>query len=261
MTNILNFIKEFNWNMKVSSFKNKHTSKESREAVFLYLENKIKKAYDNSDAETFNNVLKVFLERFGITISNSIKDEEEKENIKKLIIFFGEKTVFAIKEHIKNEFSIGYPIIILKELIGEDETLFFLDSIISIEDSLFDDRLVEKRIDILKYFEGKTLGSVLEKALFFLNDSDDRLVIASIRFIRTYEFSKTDNIELIKEKILDKFLDEDTSARIRLELINILIEQEWKISGYKKRIEEILPSGYYITAQGFLRTIDSAVKV
>ena len=261
MISVFDFLKDFAWNMKVSSFKNKHTPKDNRDAAFDYFENKASKALSKNDILTFEKVLSVFTQRFGIVISNSIKDLEEKERTKNLFISYGEKSIIPLKEYIKNDYFIAYPISILNELIGENETLNYLNSILTTDDTLFDDKLVEKRIDVLKYFEGKTMSDVLKKSLTFLNDSDDRLVIAAIRFIRNYEFSKADDTNLVKDTIIQKFLNEDTSVRLRLELINIISEQNWKVSGYKKRLEEILPTGYYITAQGFLRSFNKAVKV
>jgi len=261
MINIFDFIKDFAWNMKVSVFNNKHTPKDNRDAAFFYFESKAQKAIEKNNEILFNKVLSVFINRFSITISNSIKDFEEKDKIKDLLISYNQRSIEPLKDYIRKEYHIAYPISVLEVLIGEQETLNFLNSVLTTDDTLFDDKLVEKRVDILKYFEGRTMFELLDKVMVFLNDSDDRLVIAAIRFLRDYDFSKNLNIESISENIIKKFLDENTSVRIRLELINILVEHEWKVSGYKKRIEEVLPEGYYITSQGYVRFIDKAIKV
>ena len=114
--------------------------------------------------------------------------------------------------------------------------------------------MVEKRIEILKHFAGETNAPILIKAQTFLNDSDDRLVIAAIRFVRDYAFKDEKEFEAVRDRLVEKFMDPETSARIRMEILNVFVEQEWKVSK-SETFEALLPEGYYVNAQGYLKII------
>jgi hypothetical protein len=253
--NMFSGIKNLSWSLKKSAMLNKDAPSDNRYASYEYFKDKIKKALKDQDMDTFNNILELFLQRISITVSNSIKDDEEKAYISSFLIELGELVVSPIKLFIEKQHVIAHPIEIMLSIIGKEETLNFLDSVLTTEDTLFDDPLVEKRIEILKQFAGSTHESVLTKAIIFINDSDDRLVIAAIRFIRDYVFKNDNLMDKVIELVTGKFVDQETSARIRIELLNVFIAQEWKVKGVKKQFEELLPDGYYINSQGYVRTI------
>ncbi|MCX6112321.1 MAG: hypothetical protein NTY22_03410 [Proteobacteria bacterium] len=257
--NIFSGIAGFGYNLKKSTMLNKHTPSENRYAAYEYFQEKISKAQKENNLDVFNDVIQLFLSRFTIAVSNSIKDDEEKNYIKDYLESLGDVVVEPIKRFIIKDHIIAYPIEILISIIGKEKTLDFLNTVLTTEDTLFDDPLVEKRIEILKQFAGATHSDMLSKASIFLNDSDDRLVIASIRFIRDYAFSEDEDMDKISEAMALKFVDTETSARIRIELLNVFIEQEWKVSGVRKQFEELLPEGYYINTQGFIRVIQHAI--
>ena len=233
---------------------NKFSPSESRYAAYEYFKGKVEKSLKTGDTEGFNRYVELFLERMEIAADNSIKDAEEKHFIKEFLKGLGEQILVPVKEFIKNKYSVAHPIEVLMHLEGRAQCLDFLDSVLHTEDTLFDDPLVEKRIEILKHFAGETHASVLKKAQVFLNDSDDRLVIASIRFIRDYKFADEKEFESVRDKLVEKFMDPETSARIRMEILNVFVEQEWKASK-SETFEALLPEGYYVNAQGYLKII------
>jgi hypothetical protein len=256
--NMFSGMKNLGWSLKKSAMLNKDAPSENRYASYEYFKDKIKKSLKDKNMDTFNEVVDIFLQRISITVSNSIKDDEEKAYISAFLTELGEIVIPPIKHFIEKQHVIAHPIEIMQAITGKNETLDFLDSVLTTEDTLFDDPLVEKRIEILKQFAGSTHESVLGKAIIFLNDSDDRLVIASIRFIRDYVFKNDNVMEKVLELVTTKFVDQETSARIRIELLNVFIAQEWKVRGVKKQFEELLPEGYYINSQGYVRTIKQA---
>ncbi len=233
---------------------NKYSPCEPRYEAYEYFKGKIDKALKNKDMEAFDKYVGLFFERLTFAADNSIKDAEEKQYIKEFLKSLGEKVLPALKGFIKKQYAVAHPIEVLLHLEGKKQCLDFLDAVLTTEDTLFDDPLVEKRIEILKHFAGETHSSVLEKAEFFLNDSDDRLVIASIRFIRDYAFADAKELEAVRDKLVSKFMDPETSARIRMEILNVFVEQEWKVSK-SETFEALLPDGYHVNAQGFLKII------
>jgi hypothetical protein len=254
-------LKNFFFGLKKSSYMNKFSPSESRQGAFEYFKDRAEKALKKGETEKFNETILIILERFTIAASNSIKDAEEKNYVKEYLISLGVPVVEPVKHFIKKSSVVAYPIEILSALVSQGQLLEFLDGVLTTEDTLFDDPIVEKRIEILKHFAGLTYSNVLSKVGTYFADSDDRLVIASIRFVRDYVFSDNDSdMEAIQEILTNKFIDEETSMRIKIELLNVFIDQEWKISSSRKRFEELLPNGYFINAQGYLKVINTAVK-
>jgi len=233
---------------------NKFSPSESRYSAYEHFKEKAEKSLKEGNSEEFNKCIKLFLERLAIAADNSIKDAEEKQYIKDFLKSLGNNIVPILKDFISNQSAVAHPIEVLVHIEGRKQCLDFLDSALTTDDTLFDDPLVEKRIEILKHFAGETHSSMLQKALVFLKDSDDRLVIASIRFIRDYVFKDNNEFDAVRDRLVEKFMDPETSARIRMEVLNVFVEQEWKVSK-SDAFEALLPDGYYVNAQGYLKII------
>jgi hypothetical protein len=260
--NILSYVSNLGYNLKKSALMNKYSPSENRYVAYDYFKEKANKSLAKNKKEEFVEILKLFLERLSISAQNSIKDAEEKEYIKNIILSFDDDIVVDIvKSFIKNSYVIAHAIEILEKKIGRKETLDFLENILSTEDTLFNDPLVDKRIEILKHFDGETHLKTLKKAIHFLSDSDDRLVIASIRFIKNYAFEDKQDTDEVKHKMIEKLIDEQTSTRLRMEILNVFVEQAWKIIDHKKQVEEILPEGYYLNAKSYVRVIKNSVNL
>ncbi len=254
-------LKNFFLGLKKSALMNKFAPAETRQGAFEYFKDKADKALKKNEINVFNDTIATLLERFTVAADNSIKDADEKNAIKNYMISLGEPVLAPVKDFIRKSHVVAHPIEILFALVDENSALEFLDGMLTTDDTLFDDPIVEKRIEVLKHFAGSTHFNVLSKVSTYFNDSDDRLVIASIRFVRDYVFDdKNQDVENIQEIMMNKFLDEETSMRIKIEILNVFIEQEWKITISKKRFEEMLPDGYFINAQGYVKVISTAVK-
>ena len=239
---------------------NKYAPAETRAAAFEYFKDKADKALKNNKLDEFNEMLGLLLGRFTVAADNSIKDAEEKNEIMEYLVSVGTPAIETIKNFINKSHVVAYPIEVLFRLLNKEAVLDFLEGTITTETTLFDDALVEKRIEVLKHFAGETHPNMLSKTLTYLNDPDDRLVIAAIRFIQEYIFDKSDDLGPVQDLMINKYLDPETSMRIKIELLNVFINKEWKVAGHKKQFEELLPEGYFINAQGYLRVINNAVK-
>lgn len=259
---ILLYVSNIGSNLKKSALMNKYSPSENRYAAYDYFKEKATKCLSKEKREEFVEIVKLFLERLSISAQNSIKDAEEKDYIKDIILSFNDDIVVDIvKNFIKTSYVIAHTIEILEEKIGRQKTLDFLEDVLTTEDTLFNDPLVDKRIEILKHFDGETHIKALEKAIHFLNDSDDRLVIASIRFIKNYVFEEKQDTDKIKHKMIEKLIDEDTSVRLRMEILNVFVDQAWKIIDHKKKVEEILPEGFYLNAKAYVKVIKNSVNL
>jgi hypothetical protein len=60
--------------------------------------------------------------------------------------------------------------------------------------------------------------------------------------------------------MINKFLDLETSSRIRMELLHVFAKNDWKINS-RKQVEELLPEGFFINSKGFVRTIKNLTNI
>ncbi|HOW16718.1 MAG TPA: hypothetical protein PK443_03310, partial [bacterium] len=129
---------------------NKFAPAETRDGAFFYFKDKLEKAIKDNDDVQFNKIMAVLLERFSVSVQNSIKDAEEKNTIKDFIISLGDRSIEPVKSYIAKSHIVAHPIEILFELMDKDSVLTFLNDMLTTDDTLFDDPVVEKRIEVLK---------------------------------------------------------------------------------------------------------------
>jgi len=220
----------------ISKLSNKHQLSENRYAAAESL-------YNNGSNEAIAGLLK----RFNFTYENSIKDKAEKEYVSKLILNFGERAIPFIKNYIKNEANISWPLQILDELIPKNEILNFLLSLLNDEDATFKESVLEKRLDLLNYLSEFKDREIVEKVISFLSDEEEEVRFKAIEVLGKQGDSSA------KDHVLKLLADDSESIRIKMKIFEVLLITEWPVSGFRKKVEEILPEGYYLTREGIVK--------
>lgn len=228
----------------ISRLANKHQLSENRYAAAEWLHS------DGSD-EAIAGLLK----RFGFTYDNSIKDKAEKEYVTKIILSFGERAVPAIKDYINRHENIAWPLRILEKLIPKEDILEFLLSILSEEDATFKDDILEKRLDLLNYLAEFKDPRIVKKTVSFLKDEDEE-----VRF-RAIEVLGEQGDEIAKEPLIEILINDEESARVKMRILEVIMGAGWTVSGFKKKVEETLPEGYYLTREGKIKVRGDFKKV
>jgi HEAT repeat protein len=83
----------------------------------------------------------------------------------------------------------------------------------------------------------------------FLEDEDDDVRLAAIDYL-----IETD-AEESREAILDCYSQSEERPRIRLHILDRLVEKAWHVRGFRPVVEESLPENYVLTRDGRVRRV------
>ena len=188
------------------------------------------------------------LGRYNFSSDKNIENNEEKENVKQIVLSFGNKSVDPLKRYIKNFATVAWPIKILQEIVSEGELISFLLSVLETEHIMFNEREVEKRIELLNHLREFKHPEISEKVVKLLNDFDDRVRFAAI------EILEIGGDETTREALLNLFNDDNESIRMKTKIIEVFSKTGWKVTGFRNKIEENLPEGYKVTREGRIKS-------
>lgn len=240
---ILDSIKSFFVNDEERSVENtikklssKNTTLETRQAAVDRL-----KEIDSDSARIG------LLHRFDFTSDKGIEDHEEKEEIENIMLSFGEKSINPLKEYIKTFYTIAWPLKILSRLISKEEQVTFMLSLLHTGDIFFNEKELEKRVEILKHLKDYEDGRIVKKVREFLHDLDDRVKFAAIEILAN---QKSDEV---REDLLKILIDNEQSVRIKTKIMDAFAKLGWRVHGYRKKVEEVLGSEYKLTSEGIIK--------
>ena len=220
----------------IEKIANKNTTQDSRQGAIEYL-----------SKQTGFDAIYGLLQRFNYTLDKSIVDTDEKEKVEEYVLAFGNEAVHPVQKYIIKNETIAWPLRILRKLIREGEYIQFLVDNLKTEETIFDHKAEEKKIDIIHHLEEFKNNSVFEKVCALIGDHDERIRLAALSVLE-----KQDN-EAIREELLTILIKPEESRRITSKIIDIFKHTNWDIKGFRKSVEEILPDGFYVTKEGYIR--------
>ncbi len=239
----MSFFKKFIENRKkrklesaIEKIANKNTTQDSRQAAIEYL-----------SKQSGFEVIYGLLQRYNYTIDKSIVDNDEKEKVLEYVLAFEKEAIRPVQDYIIKNETIAWPLRILRKLVSEGEYIQFLVDNLKTEETLFDHKAEEKKVDILHHFEEFKNDSVFQKVRLLLNDHDERIRLAALSVLE-----KQEN-ESIREELLEILIKPEESKRITAKIIDIFKHTNWGVLGYRKSVEEMLPDGFYVTKEGLIR--------
>ena len=194
-----------------------------------------------------DDAIRGLLRRFDCTYDNSIKDKAEKEYVQKLILSFNGRAIPLIKEYIRERENIAWPLRILERLIPKNEVLNFLLSVLSDEDATFKENILEKRLDVLNYLAEFKDPEIVKRVVGFLFDDEEE-----VRF-RAIEVLGEQADESARDELIKMLLSQQESPRIKMRILEVIMQVGWSVSGFRKKVEDILPDGYYLTREGKIK--------
>ena len=192
--------------------------------------------------------LRALLDRFQITVSPSVQDEEEKEQVLSWIVHHGEKTIPPLMQFLKTERQVYWPLRALREILSREELISRLEELLRYhwENPPASPEPQAQMIRSLRDLHSPGLEEVVR---LHLQERDDDIRLASIDYL--FELPEQD----VREAILECYLDSDDRPRIRAHLLERLEQQRWSVRGYRPKIEETLPQEYALTRDGQIRRI------
>lgn len=187
----------------------------------------------------------VLLQRYTFRIEQSITDEEEKRMVYNELVKIGRIAVKPILEFLTNENAPYWPIKVLREVIGDQETVTHLIDIIDKTEAIFD-RDVERKVELIANLRDFTDPRVKEKLLSFVNDENEDIKCQAL--LGLAQMGDEEMVDILMERLLDP----NESQRVKNEVLNLFIEKKWKIKRKKEEIRKIIPQTYWIDDVGVI---------
>jgi HEAT repeat protein len=174
--------------------------------------------------------------RFGVNAEPSIEDEREKEWVSDALCEIGEAALPHIKRSLRTAESVNWVQRIFRKIVSDDEYKKELLDILADFDTEYErnpDRKTQTIMALAEIHESK----VTEALIRFLEDVDE-----TVRFQTVVALAKHAD-PMAREPLL-KTMCEDESIRIRNEAVQAFADLAWETTGYKKKVDSILPQGY-----------------
>ena len=217
------FFKNFFRNRKIKGFKKSgdvlkkaYTTKEQRLEAIEYLK--------NSEAQLSVPQL---LKRFELVIDHGLQDTKEKDMCMQEILNYKEKAIPFVKECIKIQKRISWPLRISEKLLKKNDYLDLLLSNLEPDLIAFDDAHIERNIAVLNALKDVYDKNVTEKTLPFLKHRNDDIKIAAVEVLLSQAIKNKD--EIAKKTLTDisKEALNDENSRFLGHTKNLVSQNKW----------------------------------
>jgi hypothetical protein len=190
------------------------------------------------------------LERFMVNVDQSIRDEEEKENVFRILVGFGAEVVPAIEDYLNRKDAAIVPV---------TWPLKVLDAVTEPKEAV---GVVVRALEQM----GTTYAREPERKVLLVSQlaeyDDPRVVPALIPCLRDHRDEVQLEVlsalaknadEAARESVLELLVDEETPLRLRVSITDILQKLGWPVKGYRRRVEEALPDGMHVDRSGRIK--------
>lgn len=193
----------------------------------------------------------ILLHRFGIQVPKISEDEDERKYVFDLLLAKGAEALPAIRRYIREKEDLAFPLQLLERIAGREETRRFLLEVLA-ELTPEYDRASHKKVEILQALGDHTDDEVIGRLLPFLKDPNDDVVLGAMEGLTRHPVPEP-AAEKIREAFLAVWTDEEEKPRLKRRLAELFKDLRWKVTGFRSRVEEQLPEGFYIDKKGFVK--------
>jgi HEAT repeat protein len=227
---------------EIRSANNKFKPKEYRQVSLQNVIDEAKKG--NSKAVTG------LLARFAVVADPTIEDEREKEWVLSALLDIGKKALPEIRKALRSQESINWIQRVLKEVVSLDEYRTELLDVLSEFDTEYE-RNPDRKLQTIMALSEITAPEVAEALARFLDDVDETVRYQTVAALAEQGF------ESVREPML-KVMCEDESIRVRNQAVEAFARLGWLTTGYKKKVDAILPSGFVHDKSGKIVKLGNA---
>lgn len=191
--------------------------------------------------------VRILLGRFEKRTNNHTIDNEEKTDVKDLLVNMGTRVIDLAIEHLKGgAHNVNWPLRVLSEYLEPEALGEILAELLNEEDLEYG-RNPERKEELVRVaadHKGDKLGQALAR---FLEDENE-----PIRWLTVDAIFKGGH-KVSTEPIMRMLAGEEESQRVVALILDHVVETDWTVKGFKAKIEENLPDGYAITRSGTIR--------
>ncbi len=186
------------------------------------------------------------LRRFTVQTPQASMDLEEKQYAVKLLAEMGKVAADPILNYLSTEPDVTYPVQALKGIYSQDEFHIALINVLTGLSTGYT-RWPEAKAVLIAHLSDDAFPQVVETVLRFLEDEDDDVCIAAIDYLAR------NGDEVIREKLLETFLEAESRPRVRGRILDHFCEREWTVKGFRKKMEEVIAMPFYLTSKGTVK--------
>jgi HEAT repeat protein len=186
------------------------------------------------------------LRRFTILVPQETMDLEEKQYTVRLLTGMGRVAVDPIIHYLRAEGEVTWAVRALREILPREEFITALKDLLEALGGGYT-RWPEAKVVLIEHLPEEALPQVRETLLSFLADEDDDVCIAA-----AYSLARAED-DMIRERLVETLLNAEFRPRVRGRILELFCEREWAVKGYRKKVEEVIPEPFYLTAKGTVK--------
>jgi hypothetical protein len=194
--------------------------------------------------------LSVLCLRFTIRADTGITDDEEKDNVRDILVEAGDKAVAPVKEFLEaQESGISHGLRVLAALRPSEEVVATALALLYRLGREYS-RDPEKKVVLLSWLAehgGDLAGAPdLEASLLpLLEDFSDDVRIAAVRVVAREPLGEKARVAL-----LELFVRDRDNARVRGEVLQALADVGADVKGYRPTFEELIVEPFFLDKEG-----------
>lgn len=197
---------------------------------------------DNKSPEAIEGLLR----RFSINYEKQMKDVEEKEHIYGLLRKIGKDVVIPSKDWLRKNSNFAYPIKLIEEFDGKENTVGFLLELLGLEMDPFKPEKKKQLIIKLGDYADPRIISPVASCLFDY-DEEVRLMAVETLYKQSTDEYQTAMLDALSNP-------EEESNRLRIRIAEIAQKKNWDISAHAEKLTRNPPVGWHVV-DGTLRPV------
>ena len=185
------------------------------------------------------------LKRFTFRTEASIVDEDEKELAYRFLVSAGSSAILPIERFVDSHEAVYWPIKALHEIAGIDAAVDLLLKALDRSEER-SGRVNEQKTQLVSNLRDFNHPRVLERLQLLVGDEDEDVRIMAMDGLLTY------GEEVALQPAVRLLLDSEESARVKMVLLEQLIELQWSLKTWREQFEEqdLLPYPYRVGTSG-----------
>ncbi len=189
--------------------------------------------------------IEALLQRYTFRIEQTIGDEEEKRMVFESLVRLGPPAVPPILRFLQTQNAPFWPAKALTEIVGPDQTVTHLMTLIEGMEAVFD-RDIERKVELVSNLREFKDPRVRDMLLGFLKDDNEEFRVQALEGLADL------GSEEMGDVLVERLLDEGETQRVKTAILNLLIDRRWKVKRHKESIRKVIPDAFWIDDVGVI---------
>jgi len=192
--------------------------------------------------------LRSLLDRYKISVSPSVQDEQEKHQVHRWLVALGEKAIPPLIDYLKTERLVYWPAKALQDILSPEEQAEQFQSLLEF---LWENPPASPvpKTQLLRALGDLYSPGLQEAVGRFLEDEDDDVRLSAILYLMDRPEEEA------REAVLKCYLDSEDRPRVRNQILEFFMEKGWSVRGFRPAVEESLPEGFMLTRDGKVKRV------